>query len=502
MPDAFEIADGASAMPPASTTYRVTSMQDTLSFSYFMASGMFPTSGTNFEWKVGDNVVASGPNGTCNLSLTNLGYTSATIPTSESDASSITKTITCTVSNPDAETSSNSTSVSATLDINVWKLTIPDVSLSITSAPTTATTNSNGDSVYKLLSLTGTFQVTATLNDNSFTGAKYYWHIAKVGGNSYDPPVESSGILSIDIGNTALATQLGITENDLSTNENNPDRINVTCTVKHDDVTDPTEWKSSQTTVRICKKNIIGNKEEPDAVGDIVFNDGSAMAYTDFMNLASDTQTAKKSYAIAVIFYKGNACSNDGSNRILGVGLKGSSNIKWCASNANACGRISSIVCTPNNTWVSEGISFGGDRDGRDNLEQIASALGATDDTGTESKYPAFYFAKNYSSTATNLGTTYANGWYLPTLAELYWIAKNRMTINNALTACGGTSIQAKNHWSSSQYHYSENTYDKTAASFSIGDSDSFTDGQQKDHSYGGDSTSNYMYVRAIRQFN
>lgn len=507
MPDAFEIADANSGMPPSSTTYKVTSMQDSLSFTYFMAAGMFPASGTNYEWKVDDNVVASGPSGSCNISLAALGFTGATIPTSESDASSVTKTITCTVTNPDAETSSNSTSVYATLNINVWKFTIPDVSLNITYAPTTPTTNSSGDSVYKLLSLAGTFQMNAVLSDNSFNNAKYYWHIAKNGAGSLDitpnTTPASSSALSINLGDTALATALGITESDLSTNVNTPDLINVTCTVKHDDITDPTEWKNSQTTVRIYKKNIIGNKEEPDTIGDIVFSDGSAMSYTDFNALDSDTKNAKKSYAIAVIFYNGTACSNDGSNRILGVGLKGTYNIKWCESDANACEqRINSIKCTPSGSSISDGLSFSNDKDGRDNLEQIATELGANNDTRIASKYPAFYFAKNYSSTATNLGTTYADGWYLPALAELYWIVKNRSTINSALTACGGTSIQAKNHWSSSQCDLSGDINDKQAWSISINADYSYEDNQAKDHSYGGSNTDNYMYVRAIRQFN
>ena len=258
-------------------------------------------------------------------------------------------------------------------------------------------------------------------------------------------------------------------------------------------------------TVRICKKNIIGNKEEPDAVGDIVFSDGSAMAYTDFIALDSDTQTAKKSYAIAVIFYTGTACSDDGSNRVLGVGLKGASRKRWCTANANACEqRISTIECTPSGTSLSQNISFTGDKDGRNNLDQIKTALGANDDTDNATKYPAFYFAKNYSDTATNLGTTYANGWYLPTLAELYWIAKNRTMLNNALTACGGTSIQPNNHWSSSQYHYQDNYFDKMAASIAIENdvNNSITDGQVKSAYYAGESQSNSMYVRAIRQFN
>ena len=66
---------------------------------------------------------------------------------------------------------------------------------------------------------------------------------------------------------------------------------------------------------------------------------------------------------------------------------------------------------------------------GSDNLEQIASFLitaGLADDTtgkDADKRYPAFYFAKNYKNTVTNLEAAYGNGWYLPTVAELFDIA-------------------------------------------------------------------------------
>ena len=67
-------------------------------------------------------------------------------------------------------------------------------------------------------------------------------------------------------------------------------------------------------------KNRIGSKATPDAVGDIVFNDGSAMSYTDFDALDTAVKNAKKTDAVAVIY--------DPSTK-LGVALAESSSLTW-----------------------------------------------------------------------------------------------------------------------------------------------------------------------------
>ena len=261
LPDAFEIAD-STYNPPVNTpaVYRVTSMDQPLYFSWFMASGSFPATGTTYVWKVGDDVVASGPEDYCNISAADMGYTAGTIPTSESAASTVTKTITCTVSNPDAETSSNTTYVAASLDINVWKLTIPGVWIDLISAPDTAIEYNppNGQSVFKLPDLTGNFIVQAKPATDSFpANSKYVWSLRKVGGNTVPPFETTTDTLTIDLSSPEIET-LGISGiSDLSTNPSNPDQIIVTCTVKHDDITGSNEWKTSpEKTVRICRNSV------------------------------------------------------------------------------------------------------------------------------------------------------------------------------------------------------------------------------------------------------
>jgi len=200
---------------------------------------------------------------------------------------------------------------------------------------------------------------------------------------------------------------------------------------------------------------------EAKEVGDIVFNDGTAMSYTTFAGLSSETQEAIKTSAIALIFYRGTSSSDALGAKTLGVGLKHAQKA-WCTMEANAYNtKIDTIYCAPSGSAGSLTFGDNADKNGSDNFIQIAAKLGegtVNDDTGTESKYPAFYFAINYSSTATNLGTTYAGNWYLPSLAELFQIyacradATNGFDIDAASAALGGSQFEINSYVSSSQY--------------------------------------------------
>ena len=220
---------------------------------------------------------------------------------------------------------------------------------------------------------------------------------------------------------------------------------------------------------------------EPKEVGDIVFNDGSSMPSTDFTDLDTSVQNEKKTAAIALIFYKGTDCNNDGDTtvRTLGVGLKHAKR-DWCTDGVNAGDsranafniNITTIQCTPH------GNGFTGDKDGSNNLEQIADFLEAesasnpdvTDDTSGDAaakKYPAFYFAKNYkdekiggeTESRIQAGSEFATGWYFPSLAELFQIyEKGKGTskvfdINAISQALGGNTFGDDYFISSSQYY-------------------------------------------------
>ena len=188
----------------------------------------------------------------------------------------------------------------------------------------------------------------------------------------------------------------------------------------------------------------IGKYGAPYEVGDIVFNDGSATAYTSGLSLNS-TQVSS---AVAVIFYKGTEL-NDGNDtstvRTLGMAIKHSTtSLSWCSDTANSkdISHITTLECQP--SQIDDGYQFidatKHKRNGSNNLEKLGEFLGANDDTtgeGAESRYPGFYYAKNYG-TANNLSGAYATGWYLPSAAELYKLWVTRETTNAARLLCNG----------------------------------------------------------------
>ena len=150
----------------------------------------------------------------------------------------------------------------------------------------------------------------------------------------------------------------------------------------------------------------------------------------------------------------------------------------WCTNTANAHSvNITTIQCPA--SGIAGAYTFTGDKNGSDNLEQIAAFLTAaentTDDTtgeGAADRYPAFYFCKNYKNQTGSrvAGTSYETGWYLPSIAELFQIYANGMGTNKvfdidaASELCGGDGFNFGYHSSSqansSQYRRSSFTFD------------------------------------------
>ena len=183
-------------------------------------------------------------------------------------------------------------------------------------------------------------------------------------------------------------------------------------------------------------------KEKADAVGDIIFADGTAVPYSENLALSS----ALKSKAVAVVFYRGNNTSALGE-KLLAVGVKhDKAGQIWCDTSARAYARnLPGITCTA--TRQADGsLSFSGDLVGSDNIDQIGLS-----DSYIQWRYPAFYFAINYKNSFSTInGTAFENGWYLPTVAELYQIWANKAVVDAALVAAGGDSFDVDNYWSSS----------------------------------------------------
>jgi hypothetical protein len=184
-------------------------------------------------------------------------------------------------------------------------------------------------------------------------------------------------------------------------------------------------------------------------VGDIVFSDGSATAYSTDLTLSD----AQKEAAVAVIYYAGSAEDVLGT-KTLGVGLKNAtgSGIAWAKNGVNGCGtNITAIQCTPSEKGSGKAATatFTGDTHGSDNWQTLCAAVS---DEGTSGNYPAWEWVNAYATENSLAGGSYANGWYLPTVAELCMLYREKNTVNSALEKAGGTKIADTSYWSSSQH--------------------------------------------------
>ncbi len=240
----------------------------------------------------------------------------------------------------------------------------------------------------------------------------------------------------------------------------------------------------------------IGSKQ-PGAtlsVGDVVFSDGSAESYSSLTD-------AQKSSAIAVIFYSGTECSNDGTARTLGVGLEQTSGLSWCSSTAYANSvSIDELKCNASGSPGAFTFDETADKNGSDNFNQITLYLldnnNLLEINNEEEYYPAFYWARHYSTEALS-SSELTSGWYMPTFAEMYYLSLNFTTVNNALAACDGTQFASSvKYWTSTQ-DSSKAANASTAMVANMGSLQIVQSNTEKDGSGGGTSFS----ICAIRQF-
>lgn len=219
----------------------------------------------------------------------------------------------------------------------------------------------------------------------------------------------------------------------------------------------------------------------PKAVGDIVFNDGSATQYKSELELSPE----QKKSAIAVIFYVGTECSDDATNRVLGVGLNYSSSmLPYCDIKA------SSRFCSVDTIYDTT-------KNGSKNLEKISEWLIAhdkIDDTNDVLKYPAFYFAKNYIEYVPYL-KVYSDGWYLPSKEEMMKLYKEKKMINNVCKLCELPIFKNFGFWTSTQCYNEKININLSANAYLL----PFKWGGYFDL---GSDKNNPAYVCAIREFN
>ncbi|MGI5100516.1 fibronectin type III domain-containing protein [Treponema vincentii] len=146
------------------------------------------------------------------------------------------------------------------------------------------------------------------------------------------------------------------------------------------------------------------------------------------------------------------------------IALHTESYLEWAMDGSTGYNtKFEGIICTPSQTGsgAAETATFTGDTDGSDNWEYIKQQdpAGAAD---AATNYPAFYWVNQYNTQyAAQLGgTNFA--WYMPSLAELCEVYKNRDAINESLAKIHGldsgyadSTLDTSWYRSSSQDSYS-----------------------------------------------
>ena len=140
------------------------------------------------------------------------------------------------------------------------------------------------------------------------------------------------------------------------------------------------------------------------AVGDFFLNDGTRLA------VGTELTADQKSKVVAVLAYFNNGVP-------CGMGLSQKGSVEWGAQTT----LLTDLVCTPS---------------------QRGSGSAAT---------ATFNYALTYGE-AKGFTGEYAEGWYVPSLAELCYVYRNRDTVNTSLAAADGTSLKETIYWSSSQF--------------------------------------------------
>lgn len=111
--------------------------------------------------------------------------------------------------------------------------------------------------------------------------------------------------------------------------------------------------------------------------------------------------------------------------------------------------------------------TFTGDVDGSDNWGYICEmdTVGTANEVTT---YPTFYYANMYPNVAGLTNTDFADGWYVPSVSELWQAVKYLFVIQNSLTTLGvelpatytSSVLTCSSFWSSSQsYNFDKSAY-------------------------------------------
>lgn len=223
----------------------------------------------------------------------------------------------------------------------------------------------------------------------------------------------------------------------------------------------PTSFPSEDTEYKATWK-IVFNQND---IGKIYLADGTLVS----ADIYSAVDKTNPPVAVVAHIEDGNA---------IGIGLHTSQSLAWTPKTSIGYSTsFPNTVCTPNilTAGAADSATFEGDTDGSDNWEAICS-VEKTDTQDAEKNYPAFFWANTYGKTySLYLGGTEDN-WYLPSVAELCYVYRNRNSINTTLSAINTLasdysekSLGTGYFWTSSQRVSTEGVRGVCSVSFGDG---------------------------------
>jgi hypothetical protein len=183
-------------------------------------------------------------------------------------------------------------------------------------------------------------------------------------------------------------------------------------------------------------------------IGDIILTDGTKVSVNDVETYTID-ENNKPIGVIAFIPYGG------AIGKV--VGLHVSDFLVWAKSDTIGYNEfLYEIACWPDSGMIggigaASTVTFTGDLDGSDNWAEICK-VDPNGSQDAENNYPAFNFANDYGTTEGFAGTVYETGWYVPSIAELCEVYKNKGVIQTSLIKAGGFMFEKISYWSSSEF--------------------------------------------------
>ncbi|MGI5174365.1 hypothetical protein H0R92_12305 [Treponema sp. OMZ 840] len=195
------------------------------------------------------------------------------------------------------------------------------------------------------------------------------------------------------------------------------------------------------------------NSPVSDRAGIIVLKDGTFVEPADYT--AFDAENPPLAILIG---------TKDKNGKAIAIALHSGTSKYWAKTGTTGyTTKFDSIVCTPSATGpgTAATATFTGDTDGSDNWSEICNTEPAGTANAAEN-YPAFHWVNTYNTSYAAVLAGATPAWYMPSLAELCDVYKNKDAINASLAKIKGLNSAAadsslKNwYWASSQNDFHE----------------------------------------------